>query len=257
MFRASNQGENFVMSFQDIKLEVDATRNVDSFWTPAKRKKASIVEPGDMFEAYTKIFTSPEGKSQFKRAANSASLADSIVGLDTALGGLSLGVERLFKGAVEAIREIEDVADMGYRKVADLENVVGSGHLMDDSEFDHPTLWGSLATMGAKIVRLKGLKPPPAPSVDFGPLRAEVKNSQGGLVSSMTKISTFTRSFAKALLTRVTGLEEEMQRLKKVGKERDDQDFGVLLACSPKLQEVPTRPIQWWTCLGSWLSRKR
>jgi hypothetical protein len=84
--------------------------------------------------------------------------------------------------------------------------------------------------MGAEIVRLKGLKPAPAPSVDFGPLRAEVKNAQDGLVSSMTKISTSTRSFAKALLTRVTGLEGEMQRLRKGGKEKDNHDFGALLA---------------------------
>jgi hypothetical protein len=132
MFRASNQGEKFVMPFQDIKLEVDATWNVDSFRTPAKRKKVSIIEPGDTFEAYTKTFTTPQVQSQFKRAANSASLADSIVGLDTALGGLLLGVERLFKGAVEAILEVEDIANMGYRKATGLENVVGSDHLMDD-----------------------------------------------------------------------------------------------------------------------------
>jgi hypothetical protein len=98
-------------------------------------------------------------------------LAESIVGLESAMGGLSLGEDRLFKGSVEVIREVEVVADMGYRKAAGLENILGSFHLMDDSEFTHPTMWGSLATMGAEIMSLRNLKPPPL--LDLSPFKKE------------------------------------------------------------------------------------
>jgi hypothetical protein len=233
MFRASNQGKNVVMSFQDIKLEVDATRNVESFRTPAKRKKVTILEPDMAFEGYSKVLTSPQAQSQFKRAANSASLADSIVGLDTALGSLSLGVERLFEGSVVAIREVESVADMAYRKSMGLENTIGSSQLMGDSEYAHPTLWGSLATIGMELTSMRNAKPPPA--LDLGPFRAEVKRSQEGLVTSMTKISSFTRAFSKSLLTRVAGLEEETKRIRKMVEQSENQnqpvdEFDSLLA---------------------------
>jgi hypothetical protein len=229
MFRASNQGEDFVMSFQDIKLEMDATRNVESFQTPAKKKKVSIIEPGFAFEGYSKVFGSPQLQSQFKRTANSASLAESIVGLDSAMGGLSIGVDRLFKGSVEAVKEVEIVADMGYRKATGLENILGSFHLMDDSEFAHPTLWGSLATMGAEISNLRNLKPPPL--VDLGPFKKETKLAQDNLVASMTKISTFTRSFSKSLLSRIVGVEEETKRLLKKGTGiKSGDEFDSLLA---------------------------
>jgi hypothetical protein len=232
MFRASNQGENFVMSYQDIKLEVDAARNVESFRTPAKRKKVSIIEPGTNFEGYTRLLTSPQGQSQFKRAANSASLAESVVGLDSAMDALSTGVERLFKGSVNAIREVKNVADMAYRKTAGLENILGSFHLMTGSEFAHPTIWGSLATMGTEITALRNSKPPP--QLDLGPFKREVKQTQDGIAESMTKISTFTRSFAKSLLTRVVGLEEETKRLRSIKTEtkpdKSGDEFDSLLA---------------------------
>jgi hypothetical protein len=60
-------------ALKDLK-ESNATRNVESFQTPAKRKKVSIIEPGAVFEGYTKVFTSPQEQSHFKRTANSASL---------------------------------------------------------------------------------------------------------------------------------------------------------------------------------------
>jgi hypothetical protein len=153
--------ENVVMSFQDIKLEVEATRNMKTFRTPTKRKKVSIIEPGVAFEGYSKVFTSPQVQSQFKRTANSTSLAESIVGLDAAMEGLSHGVNRLFQGSVEAIREVESVADMAYRKTMGLENALGSSQLMGDSDYAHPTLWGSLATIGAELTTLRHAKPPP------------------------------------------------------------------------------------------------
>jgi hypothetical protein len=83
MFGASNQGPNVLMSSLDIKQEVEATRN-DTFRTPAKRKKVTILAPAPPFEGYSK--TVPDGqRSAFKRVATSATLTDSVLELDDAV----------------------------------------------------------------------------------------------------------------------------------------------------------------------------
>jgi hypothetical protein len=79
MFQASNQGDNVVMSFQDIKQEVKVSRNLDSFWTPAKKKKVlsfdqSLMEDYVSTLEYSSVFdTAQDCSAFFQEESNSQS----------------------------------------------------------------------------------------------------------------------------------------------------------------------------------------
>jgi hypothetical protein len=206
MFGASNQGPNVLMSSLDIKQEVEATRN-DSFRTPAKRKKVTILAPAPPFEGYSKTFPDAQ-RSGFKRVATSATLTDSVLELDDAVLEFSRGVER----SVASISQVEDTADTAYRKVANLEGLVGSSHEMGGSEFDHPTLWGALSNIGAELVNVRRVS---GPAVDLGPLRSEIQKSKEKLVGTMTNISDYTKEFSKRVLVRIVSIEEDVKKLNK------------------------------------------
>jgi hypothetical protein len=204
MFGASNQGPNVLMSSLDIKQEVDATRN-DTFRTPAKRKKVTILAPAPPFEGYSKTVPDAQ-RSAFKRVATSATLTDSVL---KAVLEFSQGVER----SIASISQVEDTADTAYRKVANLEGLVGSSHEMGGSEFDHPTLWGALSNIGAELVNVRRVS---GPAVDLGPLRSEIQKSKEKLVGTMTDISDFTsKEFSKRVLVRIVSIEEDVQKLHK------------------------------------------
>ena len=56
--QASNQGADFEMSYSDIKLEAQASKGLDSFRTPAKKKRVLISEPAPVFVGYVPHFGS-------------------------------------------------------------------------------------------------------------------------------------------------------------------------------------------------------
>jgi hypothetical protein len=226
MFSASNQGEGIVMSAHDIKQEVKASRNPASFRTPAKKKKVFIAEPDVAFEGYARTFESSQEQSAYKKSATSARLADSVVELDRSLSSLSKGVERMFLGSAMATRDVEATADMGFRKAAGVENLIGSSDVMDESEFACPTIWGTLATLGTELTTIRDLKATPLPVVDLGPLRSEIKTSQATLGATVTKLGSFTRLFAKSVLKRVSGMEEEMKKQARGSLKAGGVEFG-------------------------------
>jgi hypothetical protein len=76
-----------------------------------------------------------------------ATLTDSVLELDDAVLEFSQGV---VERSITSISQVEDTADTAYRKVANLERLVGSSHEMGGSEFDHPTLWGCCTWLGDK-----------------------------------------------------------------------------------------------------------
>jgi hypothetical protein len=127
------------MSFQDIKLEVDAPATLKSFLDSSEAKEGYYSRTDMAFEGYSKVTRAHRGTIPVQTGGELLGLADSIVGLDAALGSLSLGVERLFEGSVVAIREVESVADMAYGSQWAWKTPVAPV-LMGDSEYAHPTL---------------------------------------------------------------------------------------------------------------------
>ena len=225
-FQASDQGEDVVMSITDIKTEAQAARSLDSmFQTPAKKSRRVVIsEPDPEFEVYESVFMSNEMRSSFKQSATPATIADSVVTLDRTLAKLSKGVSKMVLEGSSRTRENEAIADKSFRMAKGLEGLVGMSKVMEDSDWMCPTVWGTLATIGAEVSSLKDRKespPPPAPVLDLGPIKAEVKAdikadlklAQAKLTASMTKIGSFSRTFAKLMLQRVSGAEEEIKRI--------------------------------------------
>jgi len=222
-FQASNQGANFEMSYSDIKSEAQASKNSDAFRTPAKKKRVLISEPAPVFVPYVPHFGPTGGgqdRSAFKRGATSASVADSMFELDSSLGAMSKGLERVFEGTATTLSEVASTADMGYRIVKGLESIVGSIDVMDESELACPTVWGTLATIGAEVIAIRERKvaPAPAPVQDLRPFKQEVKLAQDGLAASMTKLGGFTRVFARSIIKRISGAEAEIKKFHALGK---------------------------------------
>jgi hypothetical protein len=246
-FQASNQGEDLVMSIEDIKVEAQASKGFDSFRTPAKKKRVFITEPDPVFDSYVNAFENNDERSVFKRSATSASIAESVCEMDRSIGTLSKGVERMFLGATLSTREAEATADMSFRMSRGLESQVGSSGVMDESDWVCPTVWGTLATIGAEVTAIKNKKvssPPPAPAPDLGPLKADIKASQDKVAASVTKLGNFSRLFAKTMLQRVSAAETEIKRLlTKVRPQKPAEPFvdeldGLLAAAGAPSQST-------------------
>jgi hypothetical protein len=215
-FQASNQGEDVVMSIEDIKLEAKASRGFEAFQTPAKKKRVVISKPDSVFEEYELVFETIEDRSLFKKSATSATVAESVCEMDRSLNKLSKGVARMFLEGTLGSRGTEATADRSFRMAKGLEGLVGSSKEMEDSDWVCPTVWGTLATIGAEVTTIrdqKAILPPPPPAPDIGPFKAEVKDSQDKLAASMTKLGSFSRLFAKSMLARVSAAETEIKRL--------------------------------------------
>jgi hypothetical protein len=252
-FQASNQGKDLVMSIDDIKFEAKASKGFDAFQTPAKKTKRVLISgPDPELGDYALAFETNEERSVFKKTATSASVAETVVDLDRSLHKLSKGVAKMFLEGTLGNRETEATADRGFRMAKSLEGLVGSSKVMEDSDWVCPTVWGTLATIGAEVTSIKDRKPPPpppAPAPDMGPLKAEVKASQAKLVASMTKLGSFSRLFAKSMLQRVSAAETEIKRLllqvrsppatATLGDELDD----LLAAAGGSSRRAPPAPL--------------
>ena len=218
-FQASNQGKDLVMSIEDIKVEAKASRGFDTFQTPAKKiKRVVIAETNPGFEEYKPVFESLEERSLYKQVATPSTVADSVFDMDRSLNKLSKGVAKMFLEGTLGTRETEATADRSFRMAKGLEGLVGSSSEMGDSDWVCPTVWGTLATIGAEVTAIKDQKPippppPPPPAPDMGPFKAEIKASQAKLATSMTKLGSFSRLFAKTMLQRVSAAETEIKRL--------------------------------------------
>lgn len=213
LFQASNQGEDLVMSINDIKTEAQASKGFESFRTPAKKKRVVVFEPDPVFASYSPAFPDEEARADFRDTATSVSVAEFILEMDLSLGKLSRGVERMFLGSTVNTREAEATADMSFRMSKGLEGLVGSSAVMDDSEFICPTVWGTLATMGAEIASVRNIKPPPIKVQDLGPIRAELRASHDKVTESVSSLGRFSKLFAKSMIQRVTTAESEIKRL--------------------------------------------
>ena len=213
LFQASNQGEDLVMSIDDIKTEAQASKGFESFRTPAKKKRVVVFEPDPVFLAYSPAFSDEEARSDFRETATPASVADSLLEMDISLSQLSRGVERMFLGSTVNTREAEATADMSFRMSKGLEGLVGSSEVMDDSEFICPTVWGTLATLGAEIANVKNIKPAPVKVQDLGPIRAELRSSHDKITESVSSLGRFSKLFAKTMIQRVSTAEAEIKRL--------------------------------------------
>jgi hypothetical protein len=115
MFQASNQGD-VVMSFQDIKQKVKASRNLDSFRTPAKKKKVlsfdqSLMEDYEFTLEYSSAFDTAQDRSAFNKSATSATLAERFLELDRSLEFVTKGFQGMVKDSASAIQEVEMTAD--------------------------------------------------------------------------------------------------------------------------------------------------
>jgi hypothetical protein len=235
IFSASNQGPNVLMSFHDIKLEVDASRN-EAFQTPAKRKKKVTIAETPPFEPYSKVVP-PQERSVFKRAATTGTVADALLSIDDGMSELSIGIEQ----AHSSVSQAQDMSEAAYRKAARVEGVVGSSQVMDDSEFNHPTLWGVLSLMSSEIVYVRSR---PAPAVDLAPIRAELTKKTVELDATLTKVSEFTKAFSKSVLNRLGGVEVKVMQLQKHLRgtipSTQVEDFGSLLAQANANQPVAT-----------------
>jgi hypothetical protein len=228
-FQASNQGEDVVMSIADIKIEAKASKGFDSFRTPAKKKRVVISRPEVVIEAYAPAFESNEARSVFKKSATSASIANAVCEIDLALNKLGRSVYTTLLGVKESTREAEATADMSFRMSRGLEGVLGSSDVMDESDLVCPTVWGTLATIGAEVTTLKDRKiiiPPPAAAPDLGPLRTELKEAQSKISTSVTKLGSFSRLFAKTMLKRVSDAELEIKRLMAHSRPQKTDTFG-------------------------------
>jgi hypothetical protein len=218
MFQASNQGDDFVMSFQDIKQEVKASKHSDAFRTPAKKKKVlsfeqSLAEEYATSFEYATAFETTQDRSAFKKSATSATLAESVLELDRSLSSMAKGVQRMVQESASTMQEVELTADLAYRKAAAMENLVGSSGVMDESEHAYPTVWASIATLSEDVIKARRIKAAPAPPVDLSGIRLEIKASSDALNASTAKIRGFITSFAKSILKRVSCAEGDIQRL--------------------------------------------
>jgi hypothetical protein len=212
-FQASNQGKGLATSIDDIKAEAKASRLFDPrFQRPAKKsKRVAISEPDPEFAECEPLCKTNEDCSAFKKSATLATLAQSVLVMDRTLVKLIKGVSKMFLDGTLGSRETEVTSDKSFRMAKGLESLVGSSKVMEDLDWVCPTVWGTLATLGAEVSSLKDRKvppPTPAPVLDLGPIKtkikadvnAEIKVSQAKLTASMTKISTFARAFSRLTL---------------------------------------------------------
>ena len=92
-------------------------------------------------EVYSPAFEKQEDRFEFRKAATSSTVAESVCEMYRSLNKLSKGVERMFLGSTLSTRE----ADITFRMLKGLKSLVGSSEVMDESNWVCPIVWGTLA----------------------------------------------------------------------------------------------------------------
>ena len=97
-----------------------------------------------------------------------------------------------------------------------LEGISGSSDAMDELDLVCSAVWGTLAAVGTEVTALRDRKvvvPPLAPAPNVGPLKIEIKAAQDKSATSVTKLGSFLRLFAKTALNQVSATEAEIKHL--------------------------------------------
>jgi hypothetical protein len=175
LFKASSQEENFSSS-AEYESRLRDQQNSELFKTPAKKKGqvSSYLMTGlQNLSVYTQA-VSP-GKREFFQQSTPGEMADVVLGLDDALDALSRNFVVHVRETQDAVSGLEMSDAMLEMKEASIEGHLGSMSLMGSSNFQHPTVFGTMAGLSRKIEEMILAGPP---VVDFSPIQAEVEGVQ-------------------------------------------------------------------------------
>jgi hypothetical protein len=239
-FLAVGQDEDQLEVEAGFESRILEVQRAELFKTPGKRRPGA---PSglDTFVPYPSALRNSGTKEQLrKNPLNFSKLGDTVVAIDEGLVGLGSSFRELVLESREAAAVHSEAAKMLFLKLARVDNLVGNTSVMVESEYAAPTVWSSIASIGADVQSLLKRKVQ-LPEVDLKPLEARALSIEVNLKTSTDKIKIQIVGLAGGISARVGKVEKAVARLNTM-ESKVDKDLEAALMSSKGEQTFGAGP---------------
>jgi hypothetical protein len=189
-------------------------QRAELFKTPGKRGTGAS-SALDVFIPYPSALRNSGIKEQLrKNPFNFSKLGETVVSIDEGLVGLGNSFRELVVESRNAASNHSETAKMMFLKISRINNTVGNMGVMVESPYASPTVWSSIASIGADLQVLAKRKVQ-LPEVNLEPLETRAASLEEDLKAGMNKIKSQVVTLASGISSRVGKIEKAVSRLNK------------------------------------------
>jgi hypothetical protein len=211
---AQQDDDGLIEGEADFETRMLEVQRSELFKTPGKTRAMESFDL-DSYLPYPTVLKNTTSKDQLKRNPLTFSkLGETIVAMDEGLVGLANSFRNLMVESRDASSGFSETSKMLALKISRTNNLVGSMDVMEASEYATPTVWSSLAAMGADVQMLLKRKVQ-LPDANLQPLQARVNGLESNLKVSTDKLKVQLVGLASGLGTRIGKIESALRRLRE------------------------------------------